>query len=317
MSIPLYEACMLPLLEALSDGQELHLRDATKVVADKFGLTEEERQQLIPSGQARVIASRVGWAKTYLKKAGLVQQPKRGIVKLTDEGQKVLQEQHSSIDAQFLKRYPLFVEFLNKHKQSSPKKKPSAETAASYVETAASYVETAQTPEEMLEESYEVLRDALADDILEQIMACSPSYFETLVVDLLVAMGYGGSVEDAGKAVGKSGDAGIDGVIKEDKLGLDVVVIQAKRWDTSKQVSRQDVQAFAGSMEGYRAKKGVFIATCGFSGPAKEYVGQIERKIVLIDGKRLADLMIEHDLGVTTYRSYILKRVDTDYFEEQ
>ena len=212
----------------------------------------------------------------------------------------------SRIDAKWLEKYPSYVEFRNRHKDDE-------DLAPSVTELVGN--DDASTPEEILEGAFETLQDALAGELLEQVKSVSPQFFERMVVELLVAMGYGGSIEDAGKAVGRTGDGGIDGIIKEDKLGLDVVCVQAKRWD-SNTVGRPAVQAFAGSMEPHRAKKGVFITTSTFSNDAKLYVTQAERRIVLIDGKRLASLMIEHNVGVTAYRSFDLKRVDTDFFEE-
>jgi restriction system protein len=298
MPIPDYQEFMLPVLELLADGQDHRLRDLTKAVADRFKLTDAERAEMLPSGQQTVISNRVAWAKTYLKKAGLLANPVRGMARITDEGKKVLTQRPGKIDNEFLRKYPSFAEFYKKNKP---------------VETKDDHPEPAATPEESLESAYGILHDALADELLDKVESCSPAFFEHLVVDLLVAMGYGGSLADAGQAIGKSGDGGIDGIIKEDKLGLDVVCIQAKRWE--KTVGRPEVQAFAGSMEGMRAKKGVLITTASFSKEAEEYVNRIERKIVLIDGQSLAELMIEHDIGVATARSYVVKKVDFDYFE--
>jgi restriction system protein len=305
MPIPDFQAAMFTVLQSLGDGQEHTMRDVTDVVSEEFNLTEDERQEMLPSRQARVIVNRVGWSKKYLQEAGLLETVKRGIVRITDEGKQVLSENPARIDMKFLERFPSYVEFRERTKAKAGKKTTDEPTV----------VESSQTPEELIEESYSELRDALADEILQQVKELSDKFFERLVVQLLVAMGYGGSIEDAGKAVGRSGDGGIDGVIKEDKLGLDVVVVQAKRWTTN-QVGRPDVQSFAGSMEAYRANKGVFITTSTFSQPAKDYVNQIQRKIVLVDGPDLANLMIDHDTGVSAYRAFVLKRLDTDFFEE-
>jgi restriction system protein len=296
--IPGYQDFMLPLLKAVSDGTQHSIRDVTEQLADQVGLSQEERQQVLPSGQQTVVANRVGWAKAYLKKAGLIDSPQRGSVRITQEGLKALAENPAVIDTQFLKRYPSFLGFYNKSEEEIDRQP----------------AETIKTPDEVLESSYRGLRDALVDEVLDQVKTCSPVFFERLVVDLLVAMGYGGTLADAGQAIGKTGDGGIDGIIKEDKLGLDVVCIQAKRWETN--IGRPIVQAFAGSMEGIRARKGVLITTSSFSKEAAEYVGNIERKIVLIDGRRLAELMIDHDIGVATARTYTIKRLDLDYFVE-
>lgn len=299
MPIPDYQDCMLPLLELLADGQVYQLRVVTRSLADRLNLSEGERAELLPSKSQSVIANRVAWAKTYLKKAGLLSQPSRGVVRITDEGRAALQKAPARIDNDFLRRYPTFTEFFDRTAPEAPGDGP-PDTA---------------TPEETLEAAYLALRNALADELLDRMKSCSPGFFERLVVDLLVAMGYGGSLADAGQAIGRTGDGGIDGIIKEDKLGLDVVCIQAKRWE--KPVGRPEVQAFAGSMEGYRARKGVMLTTSAFSKEAEEYVTRIERKIVLIDGRRLAELMIDHDIGVTTARAFTVKKVDLDYFDEE
>lgn len=299
MPIPDYQDCMLPLLQALSDSKEHVVRDVTKALADRFGLTEAERSELLPSGQQSVIANRVAWAKTYLKKAGLISQPSRGIVRITDQGLAVLKQNPARIDNEFLRKYPPFTEFISRTTSEQPVEVRPYTT----------------TPEETLESSYLALRNALADELLDRLRVCSPQFFERLVVELLVAMGYGGSLTDAGQAVGRTGDGGIDGIIKEDKLGLDVVCIQAKRWE--KTVGRPEVQGFAGSMEGFRARKGVLITTASFSKDAQEYVSRIERKIVLIDGIRLAELMIDHGIGVETAHTYVIKKVDLAYFGDE
>jgi restriction system protein len=300
MPIPDYQGFMLPFLQTVSDGQEQHIRHIVNKLADKLGLTDDERRQMLPSGQQSLVANRVGWAKTYLKKAGLLDNSRRGYVRITPAGIQALTSNPGKIDKQFLDQYPLFQEFT---RQSQPD-----------TESLEPEIKEVKTPDEVLESSYQNLRIALADELLDQVKACSPQFFERLVVDLLVAMGYGGTLADAGQAIGRSGDGGIDGIIKEDKLGLDVVCIQAKRWEGT--VGRPAVQSFAGSMEGMRARKGVLLTTGSFSKDAEEYVNRIERKIVLIDGKRLTELMIDHNIGVTTARTYTIKKTDMDYFVE-
>jgi len=301
MGLPDYQSCMLPILKILGDGQDHHVRELTERVADEFGLTDSQRQERLPSGQQTIIANRVGWSKSYMKQAGLVASPKRGIVRITSEGQAALRESPKSVDVEFLRRFPSFVEFEQR-------------SATAVTPTSDAAMQTA-TPEESLETSYLALRKQLAEDLLERVRQCSSQFFEQLVVDLLVAMGYGGSLTDAGLAIGRSGDGGIDGIIKEDKLGLDVVCIQAKRWERT--VGRPEVQAFAGSMEGFRARKGVMLTTASFSRDAEDYVTRIERKIVLIGGRQLAQLMIDHDIGVATARNYVIKRLDSDYFDAE
>ena len=296
---------MLPLLRLLADEREWAIRDLTRGLEDEFALTEGERQEMLPSGNTRVIVNRVAWAKAYLKMAGLIAPVRRGYAKITGDGKVLLGRNPASIDLKLLAQFPAYQEFQKRKK---------SETAAELVvpeEAATPLI----TPDEQIDVSHTELHEALAAEILEQVILFSDSRFEQLVVELLVAMGYGGSIADAGKAVGRRGDGGIDGVIKEDRLGLDVIVIQAKKW-TNGSVGRPDVQAFVGSMEGFRASKGVFITTSTFSGPAVEYIQQIQRKIALIDGRLLANLMIEHGVGVTTYRTIQLKRLDMDYFQE-
>lgn len=302
MPIPTYDTLMLPLLRIAADGQDHKVRDLTEHLSREFRLSEEEQQKLLPSGQQTVISSRTHWARTYLRQAGLLTNPKRGVTRITEAGQQALKENPQKIDIEFLSRFPSFLESKSKHRQDSGEtdvRTPPGDPT---------------TPEEALEASYKDLRAALADDLLEQVRSSSPQFFERLVVELLVAMGYGGSLSDAGQAIGRTGDDGIDGIIKEDKLGLDVVCIQAKRWSGT--VGRPQVQAFAGSMEGHRAKKGVLITTGTFSKDAHEYIQRIERKIVLIEGALLAQLMIDHDVGVTTSRSYVVKKLDSDYFTD-
>jgi restriction system protein len=299
--IPNYQDCMLPLLRAVADGESHTLRDLTRKLADDFGLTDSERQELVPSGQQTILSNRVSWAKTYLKKAGLIIQPARGQVRITPDGQAALAKNPARIGNDFLSQYPTFLPFFSKV--------PAVSDSSSKTE------DGGETPEEALESSYQALRASLADELLERLRSCSPRFFERLVVQLLVAMGYGGSLADAGQAVGRSGDGGIDGIIKEDKLGLDVVCVQAKRWQGT--VGSQAVREFAGSMEGVRARKGVLITTSSFSKDAEEYVSRIERKIVLIDGERLAELMIDHNIGVAVSRTFVVKRVDLDYFLDE
>ncbi|MGA7410826.1 MAG: restriction endonuclease, partial [Bryobacteraceae bacterium] len=285
---------------AASDGVEHSSATLRDRIAQDLNLTPEELQQKLPSGTQSIFANRVAWATVYLSKAGLLQKPQRGVYQVTERGKNFLQAHPTGIKVRMLKEFPEFVVFHTGNDSQSSKPQEEAEAE--------------QTPREQLAAAYQVLRDALANDVLEAVRKASPSFFEAVVVDLLVAMGYGGSVADAGKAVGRGGDGGIDGIIKEDKLGLDLIYIQAKRWKDS--VGRPLVQGFAGSLEGFRARKGVFITTSTFTPDALAYVERIERKIVLIDGNRLADLMIEHNVGVATTETYTLKRLDSDYFEE-
>lgn len=300
MAIPDYQTLMLPLLQLLSDGKEHLLREAVQELADKFKLTDEERSQLLPSGVSTIIGSRVGWARTYLHKAGLVESKRRGCLQISSRGRSVLKESPLKLDVDFLRRYPEFIEF-----QSTKRNKESVQIE--------SLPSSEATPEEALDSAYQKLRGDLETELLERMKSLPPSFFKRLVIDVLVKMGYGGSREDAGKAVGRSGDGGIDGIIKEDRLGLDTIYIQAKRWDGS--VGRPEIQRFAGALQGNRARKGVFITTSTFTKEAEEFVTTIDTKIVLINGTQLARLMIDLNVGVSAVSSYEIKKIDSDYFD--
>ena len=300
MTIPDYQTVMLPLLKYAADRKDHSLREAVDSLAEQFKLSEEEKKEMLSSGQQAIFLNRVGWARTYLKKAGLLETPRRAYFCISDRGLKVLQGKPSRIDAKFLDQFEEFREFRAKKKEKPEKGKVK---------------ETKETPEELLENSYQNLRANLAHEILEQIKKNSPSIFENIVVELLVKMGYGGSRKDAGQAIGKSGDEGIDGIIKEDRLGLDIIYIQAKRWANT--VGRPEIQKFAGALQGQRAKKGVFITTSTFSKEARDYSSKIENKIVLVDGEQLAEFMIDHNIGVSPIAKFELKRIDIDYFTEE
>ena len=303
MAVPDFQSFMLPLLKAVSDGKEYNLSEVVDKLAEQFQLSNEDKKELLPSGRKTRVDDRAGWAQTYLRKAGLLERTGRGKFRVTERGLDVLKSNPDKINIKFLRQYPEFVEFQNLSRQSA---KPDAEAENEILD---------ETPEETLESGYQNLRRNLAQELLDRVKKCSPRFFESLVVDLLVAMGYGGSRKDAGQAVGQSGDGGVDGIIKEDRLGLDVVYIQAKRWEGT--VGRPAVQAFAGSLEGQRARKGVLITTSQFSQDAKDYVSRIEKKIVLIDGEQLAQLMIDHGIGVAEVATYTVKKMDLDYFGEE
>lgn len=302
MAVPDYQTLMLPLLTLASDGKDHTISEAVEQLAKEFQLTDADRTEMLPSGRQATFDNRVGWARTYLKKAGLLESPGRARFRITAEGLSVLQSRPGRIDVSYLSRFPKFIEF-----REASRPKASEEVTQD--------LPPGQTPEEALDQGYQALRQELADEVLERVKKCSPRFFEQLVVNLLVAMGYGGSRADAGQAIGRSGDGGIDGTIKEDKLGLDIVYIQAKRWEGT--VSRPTVQGFAGSLEGVRARKGVLITTSHFSRDAKEYAATIEKKIVLIDGEMLAQLMIDHNIGVSEVASYSVKKIDLDFFDEE
>lgn len=302
MAIPDYQTCMLPFLRYLADGKEHALRDSEESLAEHFKLTPAERAELLPSGQQGIFRNRIGWARTYLKKAVLVESPKRGLFRITERGLKTLAENPPRIDVKFLEQFPEFIEF---REISKPENGAVASTEVLPVKT---------TPEEAIELAHQGLREQLAQELLSRILGCSPTFFEQLVVELLVKMGYGGSRRDAGERIGQTGDGGIDGIIKEDRLGLDTIFIQAKRWQGS--VGRPEIQKFVGALQGQRAKKGVFITTSFYTVEAADYATRIDTKVVLIDGKQLAGLMIDFDVGVSAAATYVVKRIDSDYFEE-
>ena len=294
---------MLPLLRIAGDGREHALAEARETLAGEFRLSAAEQDELLPSGRQSKFANRVAWAKSYLQQAGLVASPRRGHFQIADRGRSVLASPPARIDIKFLDQYPEFVEFRT----------PRGGGADVVVEAPAARAE-AETPEEALEAAHLKMRVGLASELLSRVKAASPHFFERLVVELLLKMGYGGSRRDAGQAIGRSGDEGIDGVISEDRLGLDVVYLQAKRWDGA--VGRPDIQRFVGALHGKGAKKGVFITTGTFSGEAASDVEHIDPKVVLIDGRRLAELMTDYDVGVNISATYSVKRVDSDYFDE-
>lgn len=304
MSIPDFQTLMLPLLRFAADGKEHTQREAEAVLAKEFNLTENERTELLPSGRQAVFVNRIGWANTYLKKAMLLQSPRRGCFVIAERGRQVLQSpQLQRIDMKFLEQFSEYIEFKENNKPAQSDSKFSQQQLA-----------TEQTPEESLELAYQTLRKELAQEILSRTLACSPAFFEHLVVELLVKMGYGGSRRDAGERIGQSGDGGIDGIIKEDRLGLDTIYLQAKRWQGS--VGRPEIQKFVGALQGQRARKGVFLTTSTFTADATSYVTHIDTKVVLIDGEMLANLMIDFDVGVSISTTYSLKRIDSDYFDD-
>ncbi len=303
MAIPDYETLMLPLLKFLSDRQCHPLRESITAMGMEFRLTDEEKTVRLPSGVKRTFDDRVSWASTYMKKAGLLQSPKRGLYQISERGLQILQSHPDRITNDFLMQFHEFQEFKERRSKTQSTTKqltlPNEE----------------QTPEELLEDGYLRLRDELASELLQAVKECSPAFFENLVVDLLVSMGYGGTRHDAGKAIGGTADGGVDGIIKEDRLGLDVIYLQAKRWDGT--VGRPEIQKFAGALQGQRAKKGVFITTSSFTKDALEFASNIDSKLILIDGEQLSHLMIDFDIGVTHIVSYHLKRIDSDYFTEE
>lgn len=303
MAIPDYQTIMLPFLRFVADGEEHTLREIINGLADVFNLNETERRELLPSGKQPVFDNRVGWASTYLKKAGVVETPKRALYRITDRGRGVLDKNPERVDNKFLVQFQEFKEFrARKEKIDGGIVSPKGNGDVN--------------PEELLESAYKDLQETLVTELLDTIKGCSPEFFERLVIDVLIKMGYGGSRREAGAALGRSGDEGIDGIIKEDKLGLDIIYIQAKRWDKTT-VGRPEIQRFAGALLGKAAKKGIFITTSSFSREAEEYVKGLDAKIILIDGERLAELMVEYDVGVGPVATYEIKKIDSDYFIEE
>ena len=307
MAIPGFHQFMRPYLEELSSGATRPVSEMYELLANRFGITTEDKSETLASGTQPVYVNRIAWARTYLKKAGLIDSPGRAQVCITPLGQRTLKEHEGPIDVRFLKRFPSFIEFQQADRGvSEPGEAGSPPVVAEE--------QSALTPEEQLQDAFRSLRSALADEIRLRVQECSPEFFERLVVELIVRMGYGGSMADAGKAVGRSGDGGIDGIIKEDRLGLDVIYIQAKRWTDT--VGRPDIQKFSGALDGQRARKGIFITTSSFSKEAREFVNMIDKKIILIDGAELSNLMMDFDVGVAQVSNFEVKKLDLDYFEE-
>lgn len=308
MAVPDYQSLMLPLLQFVGEkNNETSTGEAVEVLAKRLGLTDVDLKEMLPSGIQSTFVNRVGWASTYMKKAGLIETTRRGYYRITSRGQELLKKQPKTVNVKLLKQYPEFLAFQQLKGTRSTQKGTPPSGGPTDALTA--------TPSEALETAYENLRDELAEELLARLKKASPAFFERAVVDLLLKMGYGGSRADAGRAIGRSGDGGIDGIIKEDRLGLDVVYVQAKRWDTNS-VGRPDVMQFAGALQAQKATKGIFITTSRFTEEARNYVSQIGSKIVLIDGEQLTTMMIDNDVGVSTVSMYPVKKIDADYFDE-
>jgi restriction system protein len=294
---------MLPLLRLAADQQPHRFREIVSQIANTLQLTTAERTELLGSGTQTVLMNRVSWARTYLKQAGALSTPERGCLQITERGLKLLANHPEGITLALLQQFPEFQAFKQRKRHKDPDREIQWDSDIIFDDT----------PEDILASAYRVLSESLEQELLEAVKQATPKFFEHLVVDLLVKMGYGGNRTDAGQALGKTGDGGIDGIINEDRLGLDVIYIQAKRWEGT--VGRPDIQRFAGALQGQRAKKGVFITTSNFSREAKEYAALIETRIILIDGTRLAELMVEHNIGVSIVEAYEVKKLDSDYFE--
>lgn len=300
MPIPDFQSLMRPLLAYLSDREVRGTAETVTALAREFALSEDELKALLPSGTQTVFKNRIAWAKSYLKQAGLVEAPARGKYRITDRGLEALKSS-LPINMKSLERYAEYQDFRGRSRERTD----GAETAPG----------ESETPEELIELGYNRLKAELASELLARIKACPPDFFEKLVVELLLAMGYGGSRKDAGEAVGRGGDGGVDGIIKEDRLGLDAIYIQAKMWEGA--VGRPEIQKFAGALQGKRAKRGVFITTSDYTKDARAFADAIDTKIVLLDGNDLADLMIDFNVGVSPKAVYETKVIDSDYFEAE
>lgn len=300
MAIPSYEKFLLPVLKLLSDGKVRTKQEIVRTMAKQFQLSEDELAETLPSQTQPTYVNRIGWAITYLKKAELIVSPSRANFKITDEGKKLVENNVSDLTAKDLKQYEPFLKFIKtSHKQNDTDHTIQEET----------------TPLENIINNFELLKKEVCDEILQKILEQSSDFFEQLVVDLVVAMGYGGSIEDAGKATKRTGDEGIDGIIKQDRLGLDNIYLQAKRWQRDNVVSRPEIQKFVGALAGQGARKGIFITTSRFSKDALEYKPRNDTSVILIDGQKLVELMYEYNIGVTTEMKFEIKRLDSDYFD--
>ena len=300
MAIPSYEKFLLPVLKLLSDGKVRTKQEIVRTMAKQFQLSEDELAETLPSQTQLTYVNRIGWAITYLKKAELIVSPSRANFKITDEGKRLVENNVSDLTAKDLKQYEPFLKFIKtSHKQNDTDHTIQEET----------------TPLENMINNFELLKKEVCDEILQKILEQSSDFFEQLVVDLVVAMGYGGSIEDAGKATKRTGDEGIDGIIKQDRLGLDNIYLQAKRWQRDNVVSRPEIQKFVGALAGQGARKGIFITTSRFSKDALEYKPRNDTSVILIDGQKLVELMYEYNIGVTTEMKFEIKRLDSDYFD--
>jgi len=311
VAVPDFQTIMRPLLAALDDGEAQSVKSVRAALAARFALTQDDLDEMIPSGRAKTFSNRVGWATTYLYRAGVIERPKRSTYRITDRGRQVLNDNPQRVDMKVLAQFPEFVDFKSTPKSVDP---VPATPGTTVLQPEPTTITVDQTPEEQIESAYRDLRTALAADVLDRVTERSPDFFEQLVLDVLRAMGYGGRHDGAVTKLGQSGDEGVDGVIREDELGLDLIYVQAKRWAKSNVVGRPEIQKFFGALHGKRATKGVFITTSGFSSEAKTFADGVTPRVILVDGAKLAQLMIDHGVGVTTRRSYAVKRIDLDYF---
>ena len=298
MPIPDYQTVMLPLLKFCDDKQEHSIREATNIISDEFNLSEEERLEKLPSGTQPIMANRVGWARTYMKKAGLLKDPKRGYVQITERGLEVLNKNPDKINVKFLEQYPEFIEFRTIKKTSEGKEtEDEAED---------------KTPDELMEKGNNLINASLTQELLDKLRSSDPYFFEEVVGILLSTMGYGECT-----VTKRSGDGGVDGVVNQDKLGIDKIFFQAKRFDENNTVSASMIRDFVGTLDLNGSSKGVFITTSKFPKDANEVISRTQKNIILINGAKLAQLMIEHDVGVATHKIYKVKKMDSDFFPEE
>jgi restriction system protein len=316
MTIPDYQTLMLPVLKAAAKG-ERRVPEVADEIADDLGLSVEERKQMLPSGRQRLLHNRVHWAKFYMSKAGLIDSPARGRFTASAAGTALLATKPDRIDVGVLMKQPGFLDFYTSGQRTAAEEAPDgAPEPAPKLAVPSAPPTTTATPEEQIETAHQAVQSALRADLLERIIQNSPAFFERLIVELLVAMGYGGSYKDAARQLGRTGDGGVDGVVNEDPLGLDRVYVQAKRY-SGNSVGRPDVQAFLGSLVGLGASKGVFVTTSTFSAQAQDFARHLPQRVILVDGEQLTELMVEHGVGVRTSRAISFKRLDEDFFTEE
>ena len=308
MPVPDFQSLMLPVLRAAANG-EISSADLRDAVARELGLSERDLAEMLPSRRQTTFVNRTSWANVFMQRAGLIEKVRRGLYRISQEGRNALATNPSRIDMHFLEEYPSYVEW--RRRSVAGAESPEEPTDTTQLSEGA-----VATPEEQIERSHRALMSALESDVLDRVLELPPAFFETLIVDLLIAMGYGGGQAEMGKAVGKASDGGIDGIVKEDALGLDVVYMQAKRYGRDNSVGRKEVQSFAGSLDGHRANKGIFFTTSSFTAGAAEFAERVTKRIILIDGSELARLMVRHNVGVRTLTTYEIKKVDEDYFTE-
>jgi restriction system protein len=300
MTIPDYQSLMLPLLKFLSDEQEHKTREAVEKLSDEFNLSEKERKELLPSGQQPIIDNRVGWARTYMLKAGLLSAPRRGYIKITPKGLEVLKQNPEKINVKFLEQFPDFIEFRTIKKETSKDTSKDEEEIENV------------TPDELMEKGYNSINASLAQELLEKLRNVDPYFFEQIIANLLSAMGYGKS-----RVTKKSNDGGIDGEVNQDKLGLDKIFFQAKRYGENNSVTARDVRDFVGTLDLHGVNKGIFITTSRFPKDTHEILKKTPKNIILINGPKLAQLMIEYNIGVSPEKVYEIKRIDSDFFPEE